>query len=321
VSTTLGLSRGGRGPAARERAHARFEAVAKRRLSTQGEAPAASARPKAALALPIAGVAITSAGLVLALFIVYLFAFSGLQAARDQHKLQAELLGGPAGLAALSGTAPADGQPAAVLSIPSLAIHDVVVEGTSAADLQQGPGLMPGTAPVGTLGDTVLAGRQSTFGGVFGSLGRLRAGARITVWSALGVFHYRVTGSSVVDSSRRLAIDRQSSSAHLELVTSRSAFGGGFVVVHADLVGTAVTAPSPALPLPTSSELSLSGDPAAEVPSLLWGEALVAVIVIAILAYRRTRQAVLTYVLTAPVIIVVLLFFFENLSRLLPATI
>ena len=147
----------------------------------------------------IVGYTLTSLGIVLALFVLYLFGFSRRQATRDQHKLVNEVTNGPAGLAALAGAAPGDGQPAAVLTIPAIALSQVVVEGTSAADLQSGPGLMPGELrPVGTLGDTVIAGRRTAFGGPFGSISELTVGDRITLVSALGTFRYRVTGETVI---------------------------------------------------------------------------------------------------------------------------
>jgi LPXTG-site transpeptidase (sortase) family protein len=291
-------------------------------ISEPDALPAAAGTTRTALSLTSAGYAVTSIGLVLALFALYLFGFSGLQAARDQHKLLNQVTSGPAGLAALSGTAPGDGQPAAVLTIPALDVSQVAVEGTSAADLQSGPGLMPGTAPVGTLGDTVVAGRRTAFGGPFGSLSKLQAGDRITVVSALGTFHYRVTGKTLIQNTKDMAVGAQTSAARLALVTSASTFGGGgFLVVHATLVGTAVTAPSPSLPLPTASELSLAGDPSAEVPSLLWGEALILGIILTIVAYRRSRLPIITYFLSTPLLVVVALFCFESVSRLLPATI
>ena len=277
---------------------------------------------RGALVLSVAGYTLTSLGIVLALFTLYLFGFSRLQATRDQHKLLNQVTNGPAGLAALAGAAPADGQPAAVLTIPAIGVTQVVVEGTSAADLQSGPGLMPGTAPVGTLGDTVIAGRRTTFGGPFGSISKLTVGDRITLVSALGTFRYLVTGETLIRSTREMAIGAQSSAARLNLVTSASTFGGdGFVVVQARLLGTAVTAPSRLLPLPTASELTLSGDPSAEVPSLLWGEALLLGIILTIVAYRRSRLPIITYFMTTPLLFVIALFFFESASRLLPATI
>ena len=276
---------------------------------------------RAPLVLPFAGYAVTSVGVVLALFVLYLFGFSGIQAARDQHKLLSQVTNGPAGLAALSGAVPGDGQPAAVLTIPAIKVRQVVVEGTSAADLQSGPGLMPGTAPVGTLGDTVIAGRRTAFGGPFASIGQLRAGDRITLVSALGTFQYRVTGAELIRDTDQMAIGAQTSTARLALVTSAATFGGGgFLVVRARLFGTAVTAPNPSLPLPPASELSLAGDASAEVPSLLWGEALILGISLTIVAYRRSRLPAVTYVMTTPVLVVIALFCYESASRLLPAT-
>jgi sortase A len=321
MSTTIGIAHGDRRSPTRQRVPSRPRASERRRSEVALSDEVAEAR-RTALVLPIAGYALTMIGVVLALFAAYLFGFSAVQAARDQRKLLDQVTGGPAGLAALSGTVPGDGQPAAVLSIPSIGVHQVVVEGTSAADLQSGPGLMPGTAPVGTLGDTVIAGRRSAFGAPFASIGRLRPGVVVTLVSALGTFRYRVTGDTVIGSAGQIALGAQTSAARLALVTSATTFGTGDLLdVRATLIGTAVTAPKPSLPLPVASELSLSGDPSAEVPSLLWGEALVLAIALTVLVYRRSRLSIVTYVVTTPLLIVIALFFFESVSRLLPATI
>jgi sortase A len=323
VSTTLGVIRGD----GRETIEARpgagpGDAIPSPSANPATTAPNAAVAGLGSVALRIVGYTLTSLGIVLALFVLYLFGFSRLQATRDQHKLVNEVTNGPAGLAALAGAAPGDGQPAAVLTIPAIALSQVVVEGTSAADLQSGPGLMPGTAPVGTLGDTVIAGRRTAFGGPFGSISELTVGDRITLVSALGTFRYRVTGETVIRHTRQMALGAQTLRARLNLVTSASTFGGnGFVVVHAKLLGTPVTAPRLSLPLPTASELSLAGDPSAEVPTLLWVEALVLGIFLTIVAYRRSRLPIITYFMTTPLLFVVALFFFESASRLLPATI
>ena len=51
---------------------------------------------------------------------------------------------------------PKDGQPVAIMTIPSIGLHQAVVEGTSPADLQKGPGL------VSTNGLSGLPGEEGT---------------------------------------------------------------------------------------------------------------------------------------------------------------
>jgi hypothetical protein len=79
-----------------------------------------------------------------------------------------------------------------------------------------------------------------------------------------------------------------------------------------------VTAPPPARS--TSIEGGLSGEGAANGPAILWG-ALAAVVLIAIWVWSRVWRRWPAYVLGAPVFLVVLFVFFENVSRLLPANI
>ena len=57
-----------------------------------------------------------------------------------------------------------EGQPAGVITIPALGLTQVVVEGTTATDLLKGPGLMPGTARPGSLGNSVMAGHRTIAG-------------------------------------------------------------------------------------------------------------------------------------------------------------
>ena len=76
-------------------------------------------------------------------FIVYLYGLSGVQEARSQvvlyQRLQTQLAEVGGIVVPLGPTAP--GSPIAILDIPSIGIHDmVVVEGTSPENLTLGPG-------------------------------------------------------------------------------------------------------------------------------------------------------------------------------------
>jgi len=310
-----GVRKSSRWPVVRASTRPR-NALVERRLDQASTA----ARPSTATRLLAAcGVFLTALGLVIAVFFAYLFGLSAIQSARGQHQLLAEF-SGPAGLAAISGRAPGEGQPAAVLTIPALHLQQVVVEGTSAADLQSGPGLMPGTAAPGTFGDAVIAGRRTTFGGAFAAISSLRPGSVVSITTARGIYHYIVTGVVAMPNSAPLPVG-QHASAQLFLVTSRSSFPpSGWLVVRAKLHGHPLPSAEVSSGIPTQSELHLSGDVSAALPSLLWGEALAALIVVAVVAYRRSRQPLVTYLLTMPILFVVALLCFQNIARLLPAT-
>jgi sortase A len=267
----------------------------------------------------LVGIAVTLAGIVLVLFAGYLFGWSDLQATHNQQRLLAAYERS-AKAASVNGRVAADGEPVAVIDIPALSIHDIVVEGTSAADLQLGPGVMPSAPFPGTEGEAVIAGRELTYGGVFGSLGRLRSGASVVIVDYLGTFHYTVTRSFVVPAGGALPVVH-SNLGSLALVTSHDAVPpSGLFVVEAKLVGGPAKAdvrlPSPA----SASELALGGDTSALAPFLGWGFLLMAVLIATVAAYRRMRQPLLVYLLTTPILLALALLTFENAARLLPAT-
>ncbi|WP_104526492.1 class E sortase [Blastococcus atacamensis] len=92
---------------------------------------------------------------------------------------------------------PADvevGEPIAVLHIPRLGTSyaRVVVEGTSQAELAQGPGHYLGTAMPGEQGNLALAGHRVGRGSPFLDLDRLRPGDPLVVETAGEWFVYRV---------------------------------------------------------------------------------------------------------------------------------
>jgi len=291
----------------------------------------APARPGASRPskLETLGLAITLAGAVLLLFVGYLFGWSNLQADHNQHRLLTTYGVGTcpkyspscaAEFAAFDGVAPPDGQAAAVLRIPAIGLQDVVVEGTTASDLQQGPGLMPATSIPGSAGEAVIAGRKLTFGGAFASISRLHAGDQIGVVDFLGSFRFVVIRQFTVPTGRRLPVVRSNLSL-LALVTSNQAVPpAGFDVVEARLLGDPVTTPSRPPRPAVNSELGLGGDDSALLPLLGWGFALVILLIGTVVAYRRTGRTLLVYVLSTPILLPVALFTFENAARLLPAT-
>jgi sortase A len=268
------------------------------------------------------GLTACTIGLCLLLFVGYVFVFSGFPQARHQVSLVAAFHTRSAEQS-LHGAVPTDGAPVGVLQIPAIHLQQVFVQGTSATDLMQGPGAMPGTARPGTAGNAVIAGRRVVAGGPFANIGALHRGDRIVVTTGLGRFVYRVVavGTSVTGSRDPISDTRQ---ARLTLVTSNPAFvPTGRLYVVAVLHGQPATGPGTALPrhAPTAGERALSGDPAAVLPSVLWGLALVAVLGASIWAYQRRRyRAATVYLLSTPIVLAVALMWYSNLIRLLPAT-
>lgn len=160
------------------------------------------------------GQTLMTLGVVVLLFCVYELYVTGLVTAREQDRLGdglrqtwAEPVARP------QPTEPAEpeepetvpvsldlGQGFAVLHIPSLADYDpwVVVEGTSVADLKNGPGHIPGTALPGQVGNVVVSGHRTTYGAPFQRLDELTAGGQIVLETRDGWFTYTVRHKTIV---------------------------------------------------------------------------------------------------------------------------
>ncbi len=258
-------------------------------------------------------------GLLVAGFAVYLFGFTSLEAFHAQHRL-AEQLAGSAGLAALNGTTPPEGEAVAILDIPTIGIRQVVVEGTSSEDLEAGPGLLIGSAPPGTGGDVVIAGRRTTYGSPFARLDRLKNGDTVILTGALGEFRYTVSTTRVVRPGSPLPAS-PTSAGRLTLVTSTPAVeASSLLVVTADLAGKPVASvPLSDAALP-STQFGLAGDGAAVAPAIGWGGALIGVLLCAWYLLRRSRKTWLVYGLATPIVIAAAILCYANVAALLPAT-
>jgi sortase A len=266
-----------------------------------------------------AGLVLSVVGLTLVLFFVYVFVFTGIRASRAQHQLL-EVFTTPAGAVPLSGKQPPNGYPAAVLTIPAIKVRQLVLQGSTAAQTAQGPGIMSQAARPGTIGNAVIVGRRTTAGGPFAHLDELKVGDRIELASGLGKFTFVVRHSGTATPGR-LSPATPVNRPQLTLVTASSTSGGtGLFYV----VAKQQTAPGVAAKprqKPTAADLGLSGDPAAVMPSIVLGVLYVALIAASVLAYLRFRRQVWTvYVLTTPIILAAALWWFGYLYLLLPST-
>jgi sortase A len=265
----------------------------------------------------IAGFAITVAGVLLALFLLYLYVFSSLTAARDQNRLLHKLTGDPKAVFSLaSGVRPKDGQPVAILTIPAIGLHQGVIEGTSAADLQQGPGLSNAAGIPGDVGNAIIAGRRVSFGAPFGRLSSLQPRDDIDVVDGAGKFTFSVYSVQTV-SNGSISVP-ESGPSWLTLVTSNSSWlPTGKLVVVAQLVGQPNTA---GRELTSYAMPNLAGDPSAGFLAAVWALLFVASLVFMVFAIRRWRQTWITWLLAAPILVACGLFACESLARCLPST-
>jgi sortase A len=153
-------------------------------------------------ALRLLAAACVAVGLALLGYVGYLIWDPG--AAGEQHKLAAELhrqwdQHPPAGRE-YHPVALVAGQPFALLRIPALGRNwrFAVVQGTSLAQLADGPGHVPGTQLPGEPGNFAVAGHDITAGNPFLHLASLRAGDQVYVTTVNGTYQYRVISERVV---------------------------------------------------------------------------------------------------------------------------
>jgi sortase A len=262
---------------------------------------------------------LTAFGVLVALLAGYLFGFTALQQARAQQRLLPGLYG-KAGLTALSGRIPTQGRPVAILQIPALHLRQVVVAGTSAQDLASGPGLMPGSAPPGVRGNTVIAGRRLFYGQPFAGIGNLHKGDQIHLIGGLGSFTYKVVDTRVVRPGQADPVV-PTADPRLTLITSNASLTPtDRVVAVASMVSKPADINVAPIGIPPASQLALSGDRGALTPTILWGAALVIGVFGTVVLYRRWRKPWPTYLMTTPVLLALAVLCFQSLGHLLPAT-
>jgi len=277
-------------------------------------------------------------GILVLLFTAYLLWGTGLSESSHQHDLRHQFdkalsdsptigTSSPADPLAkelAAGNAPAEGKPLAELVIPKIGLRTVVVQGTGTDDLHLGPGHYTNTPLPGQPGNVAIAGHRTTYGAPFYNLNELQPGDLVQLTTLQGRFTYSVTRNFIVSPSDGSVLDT-SATAMLTLTTCNPRFSASQrLVVQAALTSTPVPAPSPSVTpkkVKTSSQ-SLAGEQGAWGGAAAWGAGALALGVAAWFVARRRRRSIRWAVCGAAVlpVLVVLFFFFENVSPLLPAS-
>jgi sortase A len=264
------------------------------------------------------GIAVTLLGLLVLGFVAYLYWLSGLQEARAQTgmyaNLRAELAAGLAPLGSASSGPIPPGSPVAILNISAIGVHNqVVVEGTAPENLTLGPGHLRSSALPGETGIAVLYGKRVTFGGPFAKIPELLPGEEIQVTTGQGTSTYVV--KVVGDSRYRILIDPAPN--QLILLTADSAFAPShYVEVEATLTSTPRANPG-GRPAISPAEVALANDPTALIQCLAWAMALALVSVGGTYLFVRWSKWP-AYLVTIPIAIAVTWNFYESLAALLP---
>lgn len=277
--------------------------------------------------LGIVGRFLIGAGVLILLFVAYQLWGTGLTESHNQDRLRQQFdsslhkepspPSSPASAAA-AGQPPAEGQPVGIIQIPKIGVNKVVVQGTNTDDLHLGPGHYPGTPMPGQPGNVAIAGHRTTYGAPFWSLDALAPGDEIVVVTLQGRFHYSVVRSLVVDPTD-VGVVAPTPTPMLTLTTCNPRFSASQrLVVQAALHSV----PAPAVVASASKPRpgGLAGEESTWVPTLWWGLAAIATGVVVWVLARTRRRSWVVYVAGAPVMLIVLFFFFENVSTVLPAS-
>jgi sortase A len=238
---------------------------------------------------------------------------------------------------------PAEGDATARIRIPDIGLDKIVVEGVTLDDLKRGPGHYPETPLPGQPGNAAIAGHRTTYGAPFGRINELEPGDEILVTTLQGTFRYEMIEQLIVEPDQVEVLDDFGDN-RLTLTACHPKYSARQrIIVVATLVGEAAPAPQPA-PAPATAEIpgdggensggtgegagdestaasidgGLSGERAPAWPAIAIGFACACIWLAAWLLGQLWR-AWPAYLLCLPLFLLMLFFFFENFSRLLPA--
>ncbi|WP_151084683.1 class E sortase [Nocardioides cynanchi] len=259
--------------------------------------------------------------------LLQMLVLSGLGESRAQHLLynqyrtQLATETAPTGALDFDGKPVAEGSPVALMSIPDLGLHDlVVVDGTASGDLLVGPGHVRSTPLPGNAGTSVVMGRRTTYGAPFAKIADLQPGAPIDVVGAQGPVTYTVTdvrraGDPIPPlptgkAPARLVLVTADSSGTLSLLHPHR-------VVYVDADVKKAHPSGPVFPAVGNAELPMQHDTSG-LPLLVLLLALVAALVVAVSAARRHLRDALVWLVAAPVAIALAWAVTDQVMRLLP---
>jgi sortase A len=244
----------------------------------------------------------------------------------------------------------AEGDAVAHVRIPAIGLDKIVVEGVNLEDLKRGPGHYPDTPMPGQPGNAAIAGHRTTYGAPFNRIDELDPGDEILVTTVQGSFRYEVSDQLIV-SPKEVGVLDDFGDNRLTLTACHPKYSARQrIVVVAALVGEAAPAanapPGPktgAIPgdgdntggngasgddggdassgderSASAIEGGLSGKRAAIWPAIALGVACGLIWTAAWLLGMIWRKWP-AYLLCLPLFLLMLFFFFENFSRVLPA--
>jgi sortase A len=212
------------------------------------------------------------------------------------------------------------------LVIPKIGVNKFVVQGVQLDDLTKGPGHYPETVLPGQAGNAAIAGHRTTYGAPFYDLNALAVGDPIIITDRAGrTFTYRVSQPPRSVSPDDVSVLDPTPYAELTLTTCNPRFSAtSRLIVVARLSAGQTPVPVVQAPSTPAAATSLTAGESGAWPAALGYGAIVVLLWIGVrLCINRTRRwrRVAAYVVGIAICLVPLWFFFENVIRLLPASI
>lgn len=236
------------------------------------ERPTSQSLPKfeESARLGLGGLALFTLGIFIVAFFFQLLLVSGIYFVREQQvkydDFRYELANAtaPVGQVTQDDKLLAEGTPVALLSIPTIGLEAVVVEGTTSSVLTSGPGHRRDTPLPGQEGTSVIYGRQVTYGAPFQQLDALKKGDKIVTTTGQGKSTYTVTGVRYTGDPLPAELG---SGGRLTLVSAAGfpLVPNAVIRVDATLSGTPKETPVQMFSVESlnESEMPLTGDPTA----------------------------------------------------------
>ncbi|WP_295823647.1 sortase [uncultured Microbacterium sp.] len=261
--------------------------------------------------------------LLVMMFVLNVTVFSHLQHLASQQRLEDDLR---AQLAA--GTAPvsegtfedvvlADGAPVAIMDIPRLRFHEVVVEGTSSAQTVLGVGHRRDSVLPGQAGVSVLMGRAGAYGGPFSAISSLEPGDEITVRTGQGLQVFEVMGLRYAGDPTPPNLTRGESRLILQTARGVPYIPTGIAYVDARLVSETQPAGARVTTTLDPSHRAMATDVRTVWALVFAVQFLIAVETAAVWSFRRFG-AQKTWIVFLPVGALAGFFVADQLTRLLP---
>jgi sortase A len=210
------------------------------------------------------------------------------------------------------------GAPVAVLSIPAIGLRTVILQGTTGAVLEDGPGHVRDTVMPGQAGISVILGRQTSYGGPFGRLVSLAPGDSIQVVTGQAVSSYKV-----IDLRRAgdpLPPTLATGAGRMIFATADGSPLDPTGIVYVDADETSKPQPSPGVVLSqyiAPTENAMATDPGAWLPIVLWGQLLLLVALTLSWLWSAWGKWQ-TWVIAIPAVGFLMLSIADQATRLLP---